>query len=154
MSKFRFIAFLAWTIAAVPATAASPVDDPAVIEFRAREEAWANAIKAQDRAALEAFLAPDYSLTVALAGGLAKVNRASWLKNAVSTYKLHEFSFDEVAVRQYGNTAVVTSRYTQKATVDGGDRSGQFFLTDVWVRLKGKWKVSARYSSRLEARKP
>ena len=123
-------------------------DDPATAKFRALEEAWTTAIQAQDRARLEAYLRPEYTLTVAVVGGLTSIDRVTWLEYAVSTYVIHEFQFNELVVREYGNTAVVSSRYTQKATFDGGDLSAEFFITDVWVKTGEKWQVSARYSSR------
>ena len=117
-----------------------------VEEFRNLEETWSQAIRAQDIPKLESFLAADYTLTVAQPKGLSFTSRAEWLNN-ISIYKLHEFNFKEITVRRYGAVAVVSSFYTQRATVNGRDRSGDAFLTDVWVKVDGKWKVSARYSS-------
>ena len=36
---------------------------------------------------------------------------------------------------------------TQKASRDGQDRSGDFYVVDVWQRRVGQWKAIARYSS-------
>ena len=134
------------TVASFPAVA----EDPQTAEFRALEIAWSQAIRAQDRERLESFLSPDYTLTVALPTGLSVTEREAWLRNAVTVYKIHEFEFTEVAVRRFGDVAIVSSRYKQKATVNGRDRSGDAFLTDVWVRANGKWRVSARYSSNVK----
>ena len=125
-------------------------EDRETAEFKALEIAWSEAMRAQDRNRLESFLSSDYTLTVALPTGLSVTERDAWLRNAVTVYKIHEFEFAEVAVRRFGDVAVVSSRYKQKATVDGRDRSGESFLTDVWVRINGKWRVSARYSSRAK----
>ena len=67
---------------------------------------------------------------------------------------LHEFRFDDVIVREYGDVAVVSSRCTQKATVGGRDRSGEVFLTDIWVKTGARWQVSARYACRPEPSPP
>jgi ketosteroid isomerase-like protein len=122
-------------------------EDPEVREFQRLEIAWSEAIRDQDREALEEFLAPEYTLTVAQSDRLGVTDRATWLKNATEGYKLHEFAFKEIVVRRYGNVAVVSSFYTQQATVNGRDRSGDAFLTDVWEKVGGKWRVSARFSS-------
>ena len=132
------------------ASFAAVAEDPQTAEFRALEIAWSEAIRAQDRDRLESFLSPDYTLTVALPTGLSVTKREEWLRNAVTVYKIEEFEFTELAVRRFGEVAIVSSRYKQKATVNGRDRSGEAFLTDVWVRAKGKWRVSARYSSRAK----
>jgi ketosteroid isomerase-like protein len=125
-------------------------EDVRTAKFRALEEAWTAAIKSQDRASLEPFLRPEYSLTVARAGKpLGFTDRAEWLRNATTTYVIHEFQFHEIVVREYGDTAVVSSRYTQKATVNGRSRESEAFLTDIWVKTGSAWQVSARYSSQL-----
>ena len=120
----------------------------AVEKFRALEEVWSNAIKAQDKAKLEELLRPEYTLTVPSAGQVGLTDRATWLKNAVTTYVIHDFQFHELEVREYGDTAVVSSRYTQKATINGRYRSSESFLIDVWVKTGDKWQVSARFSNR------
>jgi ketosteroid isomerase-like protein len=129
-------------------------EDPQTVEFRTLETAWSEAIRAQDRTRLESFLSPDYTLTVARPTRLEVTPRDVWLKNALTSYKLHEFEFSEIAVRRIGDVAIVSSRYRQTATVDGRDRSGDAFLTDVWVRTGGTWKVSARYSSDPKQARP
>jgi ketosteroid isomerase-like protein len=127
-------------------------EDTGTTKFRALEEAWTAAVKSQDRARIEPFLRPEYSLTVARAGRpLESTDRAEWLKNATTIYVIHEFQFLEIVVREYGNTAVVSSRYAQKATVNGRYRESEAFLTDVWVKTGNAWQVSARYSSHLGA---
>jgi hypothetical protein len=120
-------------------------------EFRALEVQWMDAAKAQDRARLEEFLAPGYVLTIAVLGRpLVHVSRADWLDAA---YKIQAYEFKELVARRFGNdVVVVTSYYTQKAVMDGRDRSGDFFLTDVWVHDGKRWCVAWRHSSEPETR--
>lgn len=132
------------------ASFAAVAQDPQTAEFKALEVAWSEAIRKQDRERLESFLSPDFTLTVARPTGLSVTEREEWLRNAVTVYKLHDFEFTEVAVRRFGEVVIVISRYKQTATVNGRDRGGDAFLTDVWVRINGKWRVSARYSSSVK----
>jgi ketosteroid isomerase-like protein len=120
--------------------------------FSDLEHQWMNAVKRQDIAALERILAPEFTLTVAIEGlPLESTGRADYLAACKGYYVIHEFTFNEIAVRRYGEVAVVISRYRQKATLGGTeDRSAEYFLTDTWVRHNGVWKVVARYSSRPE----
>jgi ketosteroid isomerase-like protein len=120
-------------------------------EFRDLETQWMDAAKAQNRAQLEEFLAPDYVLTIAVLGKpLVHVSRKDWLDAA---YKIHAYEFKELVARSFGNAfVVVTSYYTQNATMDGRDRSGDFLLTDVWVHDGKRWRVTWRHSSEPEAR--
>jgi hypothetical protein len=49
-------------------------------------------------------------------------------------------------VRLYGDIAVVLPHYRQTALVNGVPRSGEFLITDVWVKRNGTWQVVARSS--------
>jgi hypothetical protein len=61
----------------------------------------------------------------------------------------------DLELRDFGNVAITSLVLFQQAEVGGVDRSGDFFLTDVWVqntpdasRLDAaNWKIAARYSS-------
>lgn len=128
--------------------------DDAVQRFHRLETRLAEALQAHDTGTLESLLRPDYSLTVAAAGGLVKVDHATWLRNAVTTRVLHEFRIHELVVREYGRTAVVSVLYTGDATVDGVRRTTHYFLTDIWVESDGQWRIAARHSSRPEGSGP
>ena len=45
-----------------------------------------------------------------------------------------------VAVRVYGETAIVTGLASMKATYKGQDVGGEFRYTDVWVKRRGAWR--------------
>ena len=116
-------------------------------EVLAASAAWSDAIFRRDVAAAAAFLAPEYAL---MATGLGEMPRARWLEN-LPKYVVHSFAFSEVRVQDYGDAAVMRSRYTQRATVDGQDRSGAMLVTDVWVRGGSGWQVVARHTSFVPA---
>lgn len=54
---------------------------------------------------------------------------------------LHYDSMDisEIAVRIYGDTAIVTARADVKGTNVGEDFSGPYRFTRVWVKRNGEW---------------
>lgn len=114
----------------------------AIAEVEHAAQAWAVAIQRRDLPSLEGLLAAEYVLQ---APGLGRMPRASWL-TALPDYEITSYSFDEIRVHMYGETAVMQSRYRQQATYRGEDRSGELFLTDVWVRRHGRWQVVARHS--------
>ena len=63
-------------------------------------------------------------------------------------YKIE--SLDEqlhTARRVTDDVAVVSFLLTQKASREGSDRSGAFYVVDVWNRRGGNWQLIARYSS-------
>jgi hypothetical protein len=45
------------------------------------------------------------------------------------------------------NLAIVTMLITQKATFVGRDRSGDFYIVDVWKKTGDNWQMIARYST-------
>jgi transposase InsO family protein/ketosteroid isomerase-like protein len=111
-------------------------------ELTRLEHAWMEAVRRKDTEALERILAPEYAYT---ASGQGRWSRQGWLET-VAIYDLHRFEFVEVDVRPYGDVAVVLSQYRQDASVGGAPRSGEFQITDVWVRRDESWQVVARSS--------
>ncbi len=100
------------------------------------------AVQRKDIEALQRVLAPEYIYT---ATGPDRWSRQAWL-DTVAIYDIHRFDFADVDVRVYGDTAVVLSRYQQEGSVSGAPRSGEFLITDVWVRRDGSWQVVTRSS--------
>lgn len=119
-------------------------------EVRAKQEQWMAAWRAADGAALERLLAPEFALVVS-ARPTARVDRAEWLRTAGTEYVCESFRYEGMQVRDFGDVVVVSSLATQRATAFGRDRSGTFFLTDIWrADPAGQWQVTARYSSHPE----
>ncbi len=118
-------------------------------ELKRLSVAWMQAWKERDRATLERLLAEDFVLVLS-ASPERPVGRARWLEMALGGYTCESFEYKRQNVRLLGDTAIVASVYTQRASVAGQDRSGDFFLTDVWQQRGGRWQVVARYSSKPE----
>jgi hypothetical protein len=92
------------------------------------------AVRQKDIEALEPMLAREYMLQ---APGIGRMPRDQWL-DAIGVYDIRSFEFDDVQVHIYGGTTVMRSRYTQEVTYQGGDRSAEFLVTDVWNRRDGR----------------
>jgi ketosteroid isomerase-like protein len=107
-----------------------------------RAHAWMEAVQRKDISALEQILAPDYAY---MATNHGRRTRAEWLAT-VPIYDIHRFELLESDVRDYGDVAVMLSRYRQDASVGGTPRSGEFLITDIWVRRDDRWQVTARSS--------
>lgn len=92
-----------------------------------------------DAAYFERVLAEDYSGT----GRNGEVtNKAQSVANVKSgSPSFESFSYDDVNVRVYGNTAVVTGRATVKGRDRGQDISGQTHYTRVYVKQPGGWQL-------------
>ena len=114
------------------------------------EKQWATAIQKQDSAQMNRFLADGYFLAIGAQGQpLRIVPREAWLET-LKEYRTESFTVDDIRVHTYGTTAIVLMLFTQKATVRGQDRSGQFVITDIWVKQEQGWRVVERHSSRPE----
>jgi hypothetical protein len=76
-------------------------------------------------------------------GALGDVITKGDVVTARRTSKLHYESveFSEVAVRVYGDTAIVTARAEVKGTDLGQDFSGPYRFTRVWVKHGGEWRT-------------
>ena len=115
-----------------------------------RSNAWMQAWVEQDRDILEDCLAPDYALIVS-AMPEGRMDRALWLATC-DRYVCTSFAYRGVQVRELApGLAVMSAIADQRATLGDVDRSGSFFLTDVWrLEPDGQWRVCARYSSHPE----
>lgn len=123
----------------------TPADFAAV---RAASERWMRAWVDQDVAALDAFLAPDFTLIIGNAPA-ACVSRAEWLA-MIPRYVCTRFAYHEVQCRALDDLVMMSAIADFDATVDDADRSGRFFVTDAWRRTGEGWQVAARYSTRAE----
>ncbi|HEX7929965.1 MAG TPA: nuclear transport factor 2 family protein [Sphingomicrobium sp.] len=111
---------------------------------------WMQAWVEQDRATLEQVLAPDYVLIVSAAADRT-MDRATWLASC-DRYVAQSFRYRSVQVHEpLPGMAVMSAVAEQIATLGDVDRSGSFFVTDIWRRAPdGRWQVCARYSSHPE----
>ena len=115
--------------------------------LRDLQQRWMDAWRLGDRATLERILAPDFALVVS-AQPADRISRSAWLHTALNGYVAESFDYRDMQVRVLGDVAVVSSIGVQRATAFGVDRSGVFYLTDVWQRSgDDTWQVVARYSS-------
>ncbi len=114
------------------------------------ERAWADGLITRDSALLDGILAPDFTLIVS-ASPDRPFSRAVWFAQ-LREYRTDSLAIRDLHVREAGTDVLVASFVARlKATVRGEDRSGDFFITDVWRRQpNGRWQAAARYSSRPE----
>lgn len=112
------------------------------------EKSFAAAIKTQDTLQTKMFMADNYFLAYTVQDmPIQIVSKQSWL-TLLKDYVTESFTIDDIKVSVYGNTAIAILIFTQKATVRGQDRSGQFVLTDIWVKGNKGWLIAERHSSR------
>ena len=92
---------------------------------------------------LEAMLAREFTLL----GAAGELDRDELIAAASGRYAIEEFGYEEIDPEVYGDTAVVVSRYTQTAMLDGRDVSARLHMTDVWIRRDGRWQIVRRHAT-------
>jgi uncharacterized protein (TIGR02246 family) len=115
--------------------------------FVTLEQAWMKAVADRDEEALKRLMSPDFTLTSAYSAG-DLISRDQFLKT-IQSVKQNEFSFYNVTVRVniYGDVAILKAKVKDNYTMNGEDRSGDYLITDVWVKHDGQWQVVTRHSS-------
>ena len=73
-----------------------------------------------------------------------KTQRLAGQKPSAQSAQLANIN-DEVKVRVYGNTAVVTVLSTWKGKAGTQEFSDQYQATHVWVKQRGKWQLVAAH---------
>jgi ketosteroid isomerase-like protein len=99
------------------------------------------ALERADTAALDRIYADDYTLVNESGVVTTKAPRLAALKSGELKYE--SVAFDEVNIRMYGNTAVLTYRVTSKGQSKGQAIGGQFRATSTYVKIKGRWQLVA-----------
>ena len=110
-------------------------------------ERWMQAWQDQDRNMLERLLAPDFALVVSTAPHY-HFSRQDWIDLATGSYVCTRLAYEHVQFHRISSDIVVMSAIAdQEAALGSEDRSGRFFVTDIWRRSGHVWKVCARYSA-------
>jgi ketosteroid isomerase-like protein len=117
-------------------------------ELRELEERFMAAVAERDLEFLERHLGEEFRLITGRPGHETR-DRAEWLEVTATAYEIRSFSFEELEVLDYGEVAVVRSRYSQEATMGGADRSQTYLMTDVWHRREGAFRLVTRHLSPL-----
>ncbi len=116
-------------------------------EIRRLEREWFDSYVRGDRAAFDRIVADDAVFTY----GNGSVGNKS---EAIGEIKApadpsYSLTADDIKVRVYGNTAIVTGIVIEKGTFNGRSINSRSRYTDVWVRRSGRWQVVSAQNTRL-----
>lgn len=126
------------------------MSDPALRDELIRlQNQWADAVQRRDLAFLERLLGEEFTLTTGRPG-FEMASRQEWLDVTRDRYIVESFEYLHFDIHVYGDVAVVRSRYRQKGSMDGKDRSTTYLMTDVWVRQDGRWQAVSRHITPLQ----
>lgn len=122
-----------------PAKVVSPHEEGVIREVLELERRTKDAMVHSDAAFTERSLAENYIAIGALGNVITKGDVVAARRTSQLHYESVDFS--EVAVRVYGDTAIVTARAEVKGTDLGQDFSGPYRFTRVWVKHGGEWRT-------------
>jgi ketosteroid isomerase-like protein len=115
------------------------------------EHRWMRAWVGRDMKALKALTAKDFIL---LTGSKppAILDRPSWLEAAAKRWDCSSYRFGDIYVREVGGLGLFAAPIELKATMDGRDWSGHFWVTDLWRkgRVRRGWKLAQRIIARAD----
>jgi hypothetical protein len=120
-----------------------PTDAATTRELAEIEARLATAYKSGDCDGWGAFLAPEWSVIHITGTEIGKADAIRTCKSADT--RLDSLVHDNLVVRAFGDTAVVTGRTTAAA----GGQTVLLRFTDVFVRRDGKWQVVASQATRV-----
>jgi ketosteroid isomerase-like protein len=102
------------------------------------EKGFVNAIVRNDPEEIERFVTDEWIIINADGGIIDKERFLGVIKSGALAHDLMES--DEVRVRVYGDSAVVSALTRSKGKFTGQEFSTQERSTDVFVRISGQWR--------------
>ena len=113
------------------------------------EQQFCKAILNKDARTLDSLLSPNFALRVADVPQ-SSLPRTVWMDNTLHRITGEFCEQHHVVARKLADDlAAVSLVWSQKATSDGRNFSGEFYLVDLWQRSSGNWQIIARYSTPL-----
>lgn len=119
-------------------------EKPDVASIRALESKWVDAYKQRQIADVAALLADDYVITLEDGSTYGKVGFISYNAGAL---RVDVADLMDVKIHMHENIAVVTAGYHERGVLGGKPYDYRDRLTDVWMKIGGKWQLIASHYS-------
>jgi ketosteroid isomerase-like protein len=113
--------------------------------IRALELKWTESYKLHQIDILSSLLAEDFVITIEDGSVFSKAGYITHSADAAVHVQVAEMS--DLKVRMHGDTAVVTGAYHERGESSGKRYEYHDRLTDVWMKIGGKWQVVASHYS-------
>jgi ketosteroid isomerase-like protein len=116
-------------------------------EIEALEMEWRQAVIDNDVKQMDHLLADDYMGISA--NGTVETKAQALAQRRAGTVKISQLDLNDLKVRVYGDTAVVTSRADLAGSNGQSDIGGHYRYTRVYNRRLGQWKIVSFEASRI-----
>jgi ketosteroid isomerase-like protein len=122
--------------------AGQPTVSPSKIEteqlLRQMNDDWTKALVRADRVTLDRIMADDFFFAYPMEGD----DKAQFVGDVVSgDVKVESLTRENITVRIWGDTAVLTGRDSARWSYQGRDFSGHYKVINVYVRRDGEWRL-------------
>jgi ketosteroid isomerase-like protein len=141
MLTLRNYALILYLLATPAAILAQEKSDAATI--RSLEMKWTQSYKERSIDILSSLLAEDFVITIEDGSVYSKAGYISHSADATVQVQVAELS--DLKVRMHGDTAIVTGAYHERGESNGKRYEYHDRLTDVWMKIGGKWQVVASH---------
>ena len=107
------------------------------------EKRWAEAIVNRDMGTLNEIIADDFTGTSWSGDTYSKTKAVDDIEFRV--YVAQSLDLENIKVKVFGDTAVVTLTQVEKSTYGNRDCSGRYGYSDVWMKRNGSWQAVSSY---------
>ena len=107
---------------------------------------WAEAHMRSDIAAIKDLYADDWTYTYFTG---AVWDKARYIASFTPDFTCEYWNSDDTKVRIYGDAAVLTSLETMKGIDQGYDYTGQYRITLIFMKRKGRWEMVGGQGTRI-----
>ena len=109
-------------------------------QLRQMNDEWVKALVRRDAATLDRIMADDFVFTYPLEGD----DKSQFINDVVSgSLNVQHLARENVNVRIWGNTAVITGLDSAKWTYQGRDFSGKYKIVHVYANRDDEWRLVA-----------
>jgi ketosteroid isomerase-like protein len=112
--------------------------------IRTLESKWVDAYKQRQAVAMSSLLAEDFVITLEDGTTFGKVGFISYTARPL---RVDVADLSDVKIHIHENTAVVVAAYHERGVLNGKPYDYYDRLTDVWMKIAGKWQLIASHYS-------
>jgi ketosteroid isomerase-like protein len=106
-----------------------------------------NALNRGDADTAGRIYADDYQIVLENGTAVTKAQRLEAMKSGA--LKFQSVAFDNLRIRQYGNTAIATYRVTGKSNALGGEQQVNSLATVALVNNGGRWQIVSSHLTKI-----
>ncbi|HYF02442.1 MAG TPA: nuclear transport factor 2 family protein [Patescibacteria group bacterium] len=118
-------------------------------ELHGKLDEWIRAIVTQDRVKLNTLASDDHLYTGFDGSTFTKSSNIESLTNPM--FRIEKIETEDVKVRIYGNTGVVTGIAKLKMSAESGASTSDTRFTQTWVQQQNDWKLVSEHTSQIPA---